>query len=260
MANDGRPHLQQLGIQPPTSNNKLRPTLDPSIDATFPTNTNPPWNIHDFICFWHACSGIRLWSWERWKQTVVSWGLNLYLRCVWWKPGDDVEAVGDFATLLCVSSRLLGKNCTQMCNGQFTNFQKNDLQQVSCTNAPTKLCLPCRLTGMPTNRGKNFFFNQTISNKKRWLQRRVCKHRVPCLSVILGNLSPNKSPTYSIPTRSLQGVKTVHDITPGPTSPSAAACGSFQNRWETSPLRLSQLTQQPRPCARCAGSLGDRPP
>ena len=135
----------------------LRPTLDPSIDATFPTNTNPPWNIHDFICFSHACSGIRLWSWQRWKQTVVSWGLNLYLRCVWWKPGDDVEAVGDFATLLCVSSRLLGKNCTQMCNGQFTNFQKNDLQQVSCTNAPTKLCLPCRLTGMPTNRGKKHF-------------------------------------------------------------------------------------------------------
>ena len=112
-----------------------------------------PW----FHMFFTCLQRDPLWSGQRWKQTVVSWGLNLYLRCVWWKPGDDVEAVGDFATLLCVSSRLLGKNCTQMCNGQFTNFQKNDLQQVSCTNAPTKLCLPCRLTGMPTNRGKKHF-------------------------------------------------------------------------------------------------------
>ena len=39
------------GIQLPASSNNLRPTLDPSIDATFTTNTKHPWNIRGFIRF-----------------------------------------------------------------------------------------------------------------------------------------------------------------------------------------------------------------
>lgn len=146
----------------------LRPTLDPSIDATFPTNTNPPWNIthrgtsmisyvFHMLAAGSVCdldsAGNKPWYLEGWTYTFAAYGGNLAMT---WRL---LAILPHYCVFLAVCLARIALRCAMVSSPTFKKMICNkSAAPTRQRNFACRVVLPeCRQTGE-----KTFSFNQTI--------------------------------------------------------------------------------------------------